>query len=153
MGIVGKSKKRIVWTAVAILTFLFVLAFLLLPVLVSSDKGREVVLAKINSSVEGHTDFTSLSMGWLRGIEITGIRFNDNAGQLSVQIAKVSTKPHYCSLLTGALSFGKTIIDKPKVEINLKNTQPDKMRVSGQPNFKFPDIYQFTLSPKFYFYV
>ncbi|MHC4498122.1 MAG: translocation/assembly module TamB domain-containing protein [Planctomycetota bacterium] len=121
-----KRKIRIVkWVLLAVL-LLIVLGVLLVPVFVSSGKGRQIILAKINDSVSGKTDFAALSMGWWKGIEVTDFSFNDDAEQILVRIKQVATKPHYVSLLMGSLSFGETRIDKPSVEIDLSKRAPEE---------------------------
>ena len=112
--------------ALALLVILIVFVLLLVPVLISSGKGRQIILARINGSIAGKTDFTDLSMGWLKGIKVADFSFNDNAGQISVQVKEIATKPHYGSILTGNLSFGQTSIDTPNVQINLKDLKEQK---------------------------
>jgi len=119
-----KTGTRVLKLTLAIIIILIALVLLLVPALISSAKARQIILAKINGSVAGKTDFADLSMGWLKGIKVADFSFNDNAGQISVQVKEIATKPHYSSLLTGNLSFGQTMIDKPNVEINLKAQQP-----------------------------
>ncbi len=131
---IGPRKKtgtRVLKIALAIMAILIVSALLLVPALVSSGKGRQIILAKINSSIAGETDFADLSMGWLKGIKVSDFSFNDNAGQISVQVKEIATKPRYGSILTGNLSFGQTLIDKPNVEINLKDIQVQKAKSPG----------------------
>ena len=130
-----KTGTRVLKIALAIIAILIVSVLLLVPALVSSGKGRQIILAKINSSIAGETDFVNLSMGWLKGIKVSDFSFNDNAGQISVQVKEIATKPHYGSLLTGNLSLGQTLIDKPNVEINLKELKAQK---SGSPGPKPP---------------
>lgn len=135
---VGPRKKtgtRVLKIALAIIAILILSVLLLVPALVSSGKGRQIILAKINGSIAGKTDFANLSMGWLKGIKISDFSFNDNAGQISVQVREIATKLHYGSLLTGNLSFGQTLIDKPNVQINLKDLKAQK---SGSPGPKPP---------------
>lgn len=121
-----KTVTRILVLALPLLAVLIVLVLLLAPVFISSGKGRQIILAKINGAVAGQADFADLSMGWLKGIQVADFSFHDNAGQVSVQVGQIATKPHYGSLLTGNLSFGQTLIDKPRVEINLKKEQAAK---------------------------
>ena len=119
-----KTGKRLLKLALALLVILIVFVLLLVPAIVSSGKCRQIILAKINGSIAGKTDFADLSMGWLKGIKVADFSFNDNAGQISVQVREIATKPHYGSLLTGNLSFGQTLIEEPNVEIDLKEQQP-----------------------------
>ena len=123
-----KTGKRVLKLALALLVILIVFVLFLVPAIVSSGKVRQIILSKINGSIAGKTDFADLSMGWLKGIKVSDFSFNDNAGQISVQVKEIATKPHYGSLLTGNLSFGQTLIDTPNVEINLKDLQEQKTK-------------------------
>ncbi len=127
-----KTVTRILALALLLLAVLIVLVLLLAPVFISSAKGRQIILARINGAVAGRTDFADLSMGWFKGIKVADFSFNDNAGQISVQVGQIATKPHYGSILTGNLSFGQTLIDKPRVEINLKKPQAAKAAPARQ---------------------
>ncbi|MHC4654775.1 MAG: YhdP family protein, partial [Planctomycetota bacterium] len=130
-----KNKKRILKFVSVFIVVLIVLVVILVPVLVSSEKGREIILAKINNSIDGKADFASLSMGWWKGIKVTDVSFNNSSGQTSVEVKQIATKPHYGSILFGSVSLGKTIIEKPSVEINLKARQPKK---DEDPKQKYP---------------
>ena len=114
------ATRRIVKLLLALIVVLIILVFFLLPAFVSSGKGRQIILAKINDSIAGQTDFADLSMGWFKGIKIADFSFNDSLGQISVQVKQIATKPHYGSIVMGNLSFGETTIDQPKVSVNLK---------------------------------
>jgi len=128
-----KTSTRILKLVLALIVVLIVLVFFLVPAFVSSGKGRQVILAKINDSIAGQTDFADLSMGWFKGIKIADFSFNDSLGQISVRVKQIITKPHYGSIVMGNLSFGETIIDQPKVSVNLKE-QPDAEREpTGKP--------------------
>jgi hypothetical protein len=116
-----KTGRKILKWLLAIVAALIVLVFLLTPAFISSEKCRRIILTKINKSIEGRTDFADLSMGWRKGIKVADLSFDDNKGQISVRVKQIATKPHYASILTGNLSFGQTLIDQPKVQINLKD--------------------------------
>jgi hypothetical protein len=116
----GTAIKLIKW-CLPIVAVLIVLIFLLTPVFVSSETCRKFILSEVNKSINGRADFADLSMGWFKGIKITDLSFNNDAGWASLQINKITTKPHYGSLLMGNLSFGQTTIDQPMVTLNLKN--------------------------------
>ena len=119
-----KNKKRILKLVSVFIVVLIVLVVILVPAFVSSEKGRKIILAKINNSIDGKTNFAGLSMGWWKGIKVTDVSFNDSSGQTSVEVKQIATKPHYGSILFGSVSLGKTIIEEPRVEINLKARQP-----------------------------
>jgi len=126
-----RTKRRIlVWVFVIIVVLIAIVVFFV-PWFVSSEKGRQIILAKINGSIDGKADFSNLSMSWWRGIKVTGVSFNDGAGQTAIEAKQITTKPHYGSILTGSLSLGETIVDEPKVQINLAGS-PAKMGKSFQ---------------------
>ena len=115
-----KTGRRILQILLGLIIILIVFVFLLVPVLISSETGRQMILARINKAIDGRTDFADLSMGWFKGIRIADLSFNDNAGEISVKVKQIATEPHYGSLLVGNLYFGQTTIDEPRVQINLK---------------------------------
>ena len=119
-----KKKKRILKFVSAFIVVLAVFAVFLVPAFVSSEKGRKIILTKINALLDGKADFAGLSMGWWKGIKVTDVSFNDSSGQTSIEVKQITTKPHYGSILFGSVSLGKTVIDEPRVEINLKARQP-----------------------------
>lgn len=139
---VTKPQKRLIirifkWVLILI-PLLILLAFFLFPVAVSSERGRKFILAKIDSSIEGNVDFTSLSMGWRKGVTITNLSFEDDAEGIRVTVKQVSTQPHYVSLLSGNPSFGETVIDTPVIEIDLPEAEPvetsdSQPKTSGEP--------------------
>jgi hypothetical protein len=122
-----KTKTRILKSVLALAVVVVVLVVFVVPGFVSSERGREIILAKINSSIDGEVDFASLSLSWWKGVKVTGFSFNDGAGQVFVEVKKIVTKPHYGSILMGRLSFGETEIFEPRVEINLA---PPELRTS-----------------------
>jgi hypothetical protein len=132
----GTGRKILKWL-LAIVVVLIVLAIFLVPAFVSSERGRRFILAKINSSIAGRTDFTNLSMGWWKGVKVAEFSFDDNKGQVSIRVRQIATKPHYGSILTGTLSFGETIVDEPKVQLYLKE-QPAAGGPSGGPSREKP---------------
>jgi hypothetical protein len=119
-----KTTKKIITLVLTFIVILIVLILFLVPIFISSKGGNRFISDKINDSIDGRIDFTNLSMGWFKGVSVAGLNFNDNAEKISVQVKQITTKPHYGSILAGNLSFGQTIIDQPKVSVNLNN-QPE----------------------------
>ena len=128
-----KTGRRVIQIILALIVILIVFAFLLAPVFISSEKGRQIILSQINKSIKGRADFNDLSMGWFKGIKIAGLSFNDNSGEISVKVKQIATEPHYGSLLMGNLSFGQTTIDQPRVQINLKEKPPAEITPAAKP--------------------
>lgn len=128
----GRARKIVKWTAVVVLAVL-VLVIAVVPAVVSSGGFRTFLLSKINKSVGGRADFADLSMGWIKGVKVKYLSFDDDAGQVSVKVKQIATKPHYASLLGGNLSFGRTTIERPEVEIRLKDKAPGVKVPTAQP--------------------
>ncbi len=127
-----KARKILIVIAVILLALILIVSFVI-PAFISSESGRKTILTKINKSVEGTTDFASLSMGWFSGIKLTDLSFDDDVGRTSVRIKQIQTKPHYASIIAGNLSFGKTIIDQPQISINLKDDTPASPKTTRTP--------------------
>ena len=132
-GLRKKTFTRILKLVLLLIVVLTVLVFLLVPAFMSSEKGRRLILSKINDSIAGQIDFADLSMGWLKGVRVADFSFNDNIGQISAQVKRITTKPHYGSIVMGNLSFSETTIDQPKVHINLQNQPAVEPVVKAQP--------------------
>ncbi len=112
------ARKVVIWV-IGIVLFVIVLLAALVPFVVSSGKMREMILNKTNASIDGRLDFSDLSMSWFRGIRVSDISFRDGAGRTSVAVKEIATKPHYASIILGNPSFGRTVIDEPKVQIEI----------------------------------
>ncbi|MBA7629649.1 hypothetical protein ES703_37149 [subsurface metagenome] len=129
-----KIARRVLFWLLFALFVLIVFVILFLPVFVSSEKGNKMILAKINGSIDGTLDFSSLEMSWRRGIGIKELKFIDGTGRFLVNVKKIQTKPHYLSLLSAAPSFGRTLVDEPDVDINLKKAFTEKTKADVQQN-------------------
>jgi len=115
----SRNKRILLKAALLLAIILILLVIFVLPWFVSSEGGRNMVLGRARSSVDGEIDFTDLSMSWWRGIEIGDFSFKDGTGGTFVRVKQITTKPHYISIITGSLSFGKTEILEPRIEVNL----------------------------------
>jgi hypothetical protein len=114
----------------------FLLGFFLLPVYLSSESGKELILSKVNDSIDGTVKISDLSIGWFRGIRLTDLSFADDGGFASVQVRKISTKPNYLALLGGNMAFADTVLDNPKVVITIKqdSLESKKTEAPSQPD-------------------
>ncbi len=128
-----KSRTKILRWVLAAAVVVIVSVVFFMPLFVSSEAGNKFILAEINNYLPGGADFGSLSMSWLKGIVVTDFSFRDSAGQMAVRIKRITTKPHYASIMLGVLSFGRTVIDEPVVEVNLKDRW---LETEPQPQFK-----------------
>ncbi|MHC4152893.1 MAG: AsmA family protein [Planctomycetota bacterium] len=125
---VSAKKRRKKWWLWLLLTILILIIALivLLPTIISSEMARKTILAKINDAAPGHLDFTDLSMGWLKGVSVSDINYQDDMEGIVVKVKQFAAKPHFGSIIFGKISFGDTIINEPIISIDLKEiSQPD----------------------------
>lgn len=113
----GKRKWLILFSGIILASLIAV--FFLIPYVASSEWVREIILQKINKTGKVRLTLTDHTFSWLDGIELDGLSFKDSTGRLSGNIEYIHTRPHYFSLLLGHLSFGKTIIENPRIFIQL----------------------------------
>jgi hypothetical protein len=120
-----KSKKKWIFGGIGAILIVIVLAVALLPFYISSAGGRQLIVDKVNGSIDGKFSIADLSMGWFSGIKLTDVSFADNKGGVSATVKSLSTQPQYGSIIFGDLSFGKTVIDEPVIKIDLAKLQAD----------------------------
>lgn len=134
---VKKSRKRalkIILIALAVVVLVVILGVVFaVPAYVSSESCKQMILTKANAAGAGELDFAGLSMSWGKGINISGLSFKNSAEGMSIAVKGFSAKPHYGSLLAGNLSFGRTVIDEPVVEIDLDKMKQKPAAGAGGP--------------------
>ena len=118
----AKSRKW-PWIVVGVMAIV-VLAVLLAPIYLSSNSFKRMIQAKIGRSTGGTAAIGELTVGWLKGVQISEFSFRDKAGWTSVSIGGIDTQPRLRALLGGTLSLGQTVIDRPKIEIDLRKQPP-----------------------------
>ncbi|OHB62625.1 MAG: hypothetical protein A2Y76_08570 [Planctomycetes bacterium RBG_13_60_9] len=103
---------------------LIILIVLLIPVVLSSRGFTRWIQATINRSTGGQTDIGDLSVGWLKGIRVADFSFRGENGWAEVDIGRITSRPSYSSLLGGTLALGRTVVDQPRVAIDLRERPP-----------------------------
>ncbi len=129
----GKKRRWILMLSPAFIVLVIALIIIIIPLYLSSENGRRMIIARVNNAIDGKMDFTDLSVGWFKGIKVEDFSFNDEAGEISVRAAEISTEPHYGSIIKGNMSFGQTTIDKPRIEINIKDLKDKKITSTSEP--------------------
>jgi hypothetical protein len=117
------------------------LILILVPVYLSSGSFRQLVQAKADQATGGTLNIGGLSIGWLRGIRASQVKFRDATGWATVDVGGVDAHPSLASLLGGTFSMGQTVIDKPTIQIDLRKrpasaptaAAPSKPAPSGPP--------------------
>jgi len=128
----GKKKRKVWRFVLAGLIVLILVVVLGVPVLLSSNFARRVMVSKINNAIDGRAELGRFSMSWWRGIRVRDFRFEDSSGMTKVAVDRISTKPDYASLLGGSLSLGRTRIDRPRIEIDLRKQAGGKSEKSSE---------------------
>jgi hypothetical protein len=118
-----KRRKKWPWVLVGLVVLLLVIV-LLIPVVLSSKGFTRWVQAKISSSAGGQASIRDLSVGWFRGVQIAGFSYRGENGWTAVDIDRITATPDYASLLTGTLALGRTVIDQPRLAIDLREQPP-----------------------------
>ena len=115
------------WVLVGILVLLLVIV-LLVPVILSSKGFTRWVQAKINSSTGGQTDIRNLSVGWFRGVQIAGFSYRGDNGGTAVDIDHITAMPSYAGLLSGTLALDRTVLNQPRVAIDMREMPPSSKK-------------------------
>jgi hypothetical protein len=118
-----RRSRRWPWVVIGVPIVLLVIV-LLIPVILSSKGFTRWVQTKISSSAGGQANIRDLSVGWFRGVRIDGFSFRGQNGWTEVDIDRITTTPHYAGLLSGTLGLGRTVIDQPRVAIDLRQQPP-----------------------------
>ncbi|MCL5282001.1 MAG: hypothetical protein M1376_19070 [Planctomycetes bacterium] len=118
-----RPKKKWPWALVGVLIVLLVIV-LLIPVFLSSPGFTRWVQAKISRSTGGQAGIRDLSVGWFRGVRIAGFSYRAENGWTEVDVSQITTMPRYASLLSGTLALGRTVLEQPRVAIDLRERPP-----------------------------
>ncbi|MBM4103721.1 MAG: hypothetical protein FJ263_06655 [Planctomycetes bacterium] len=127
--------KWILWSLAGVFA-LFLLTVLLLPTLLSTSFGKQILIAQINKSADGTVEIKDLSLGWFSGMKLSGVNFKDNAGTASFTVDEVSGKLSLGSLLRGRIGLTDGLIDKPSMKLLLtaKTETPSSSLSSSSPS-------------------
>ena len=115
-----RRSRKWPWVLVGVLIVL-ILIVLLIPVALSSQRFTHWLQAKISSSTGGQADIGNLSVGWFRGVRVADFSFRGENGWEQVNVDRITTQPNFAGLLTGNLGLDRTVLDQPRVAIDLRN--------------------------------
>jgi hypothetical protein len=137
--------KWILWSLAGVFA-LILLTVLLLPTLLSTSFGKQILIAQINKSADGTVEIKDLSLGWFSGMKLTGVNFKDKAGTASFTVDEISGKLSLGSLLRGRIGLTEGLIDKPSMKLLLlaKTEVPSFSSSSSPPaivpSSKIPEL-------------
>ncbi len=115
-----RRRRRWPWVLLGVLLIVFALVVIAIPAYLSSGSFRQMVQAKVSQATGGTLNIGGLSVGWLRGVRISEVKFRDATGWATVAVGDLDTHPSLASLLGGTVSLGQTVIDRPTIEIDLR---------------------------------
>jgi len=119
----ARRAKRWLWVPAGLFVFL-ILIVLLIPTALSSQRFTRWLVARISAGTGGQASIGSLSIGWLRGVQVADFSFRGQDGWAQVNVGRITTKPSYASLLSGSPGLDRTVIEQPRVAIDLRNRPP-----------------------------
>lgn len=115
-----RRRRKWPWVLVGIPTLIFLVLFLA-PMYLSSSGFARMLQSRLSRSTGGQVGIGDLSVGWLKGVRVSQFSFQDSDGWASVNVGGLNAKPRLAALLGGTLSLGKTVIDNPRIEIDMRN--------------------------------
>lgn len=112
------AKKVILWMLFFIILFLLI-PFFGIPLWLSSESGKNMILSKVNKSVPGQLKIDSLSMSWFKGVKVSKLNYSDDTGCTKVTANELAARPRYLDLLAGRISVDQAVIDQPKISVDI----------------------------------
>ncbi|MCX5634022.1 MAG: hypothetical protein NTW93_10180 [Phycisphaerae bacterium] len=124
------GKKVFLWMMFFLCLF-FLIPFLGIPAYLSSNSGKNLILSKVNSAIDGKVGVDSLSMSWFAGVKADKLNFTNNAGTTKMTAEQIAARPSYLALISGRVVIDEATIDKPYLSINLTEKQTHKTEQSS----------------------
>ncbi|MEN6383593.1 MAG: hypothetical protein ABFD79_00155 [Phycisphaerales bacterium] len=119
-----KSRSKVSITKVILWMFLFIFLFLLIPFFaiplwLSSESGKNMILSKVNKSVPGELKIDDLSMSWFTGVKVSKLDFLDDTGCTKISAKEFSARPRYLDLIAGKISIDAAKIEEPQISMDI----------------------------------
>ena len=127
-------RKRVIKYTTIGLLIVIILLVLALPSLLSTTAGKNIVITQIQKATGSTVTMSELSLGWLSGVEIKDLDYNDPINNITLTAKRFAGKPDITSLIMGKLSLEEGILETPNVNIFLKKTKVIEQSInSGHP--------------------
>lgn len=114
-----KSVKRRLLIGLGVGVAVVLLLIGLLPAFLSSNAGTSFLLAQLNRSMGGTLTVDDLSLGWFGGVRVQNLSWQDQSGDMQVQIASLKARPKLLALLTGRIALTDAVLDSPRVQMKV----------------------------------
>lgn len=128
------ATKVFLWMLLLV-CLLFLILFFATPAYLSSNSGKNLILAKVNSSIDGKVQVDSLSMSWFEGVKADKLDFTNNTGTTKVTAEQIAARPSYLALIGGRVEIDKAVIEKPYVSLTI-DRQPQEAKAAKQTGAK-----------------
>src|SRR4030042_336459 len=125
-------KKKVLFRLLIVVCVLFLIIFFAIPLYLSSDSGKNLILGKINDSIDGKVEVDSFSMGWFAGVKADNLNFTDNEGLMKLTAEQIAARPKYLSLLGGNVIIDEAVIDKPFLLLTIDHSRPSAAKQAAQ---------------------
>ncbi|HAL44932.1 MAG: hypothetical protein A2Y12_16170 [Planctomycetes bacterium GWF2_42_9] len=131
-------KKVILWMLFFIILFLLI-PFFGIPLWLSSESGKNMILSKVNKSVPGELKISDLSMSWFTGVKVSQLDFSDDSGCTKITAKEFSARPRYLELIAGRISIDAARLEEPQISMDITGDcapeiQKEKSIKIDQPN-------------------
>lgn len=112
-------KKRRLLRSIALVFGLLVVVLVGLvaaaPMLLSAGFARAMVLDQVNGRVPGRVQIDGLSLAWLGGNELRGVKVQDPAGRDVLQIDRLRVERGIWALAWSPYDLGRIELDRPQI--------------------------------------
>ena len=117
------SVKKIFLWMLFFLCIFFLILFFAVPVYLSSESGKNLIIGKINSSIDGKVRIENFSMGWFAGLKADKLNFTNSSGTTKLTAEQIAARLSYLALLGGKVEIDEATIAKPNVSVIIKGRQ------------------------------
>jgi hypothetical protein len=110
---VRRKRRRFVrvLAVVGVLLLLLILLVLFAPTIASTAPVRSFALGKVNQNLNGKVEVDGLSLGWVSGAKVNGLRVLDASGQPILKLASLTTELSLLDVIRGNYSLGEAVVD------------------------------------------
>ena len=119
--------------------FVLGLAVLSLPAFLSSDMFRERLVSRVNRIPGQRLSMEELSIGWLRGLAVRGLRWRDSRRGLDLSVGRLTGDRGLLALLVAPRNLGTLTLGKPELVLPPSVFRGREKGASGQEAAPSPD--------------
>ncbi|MBA3273207.1 MAG: DUF748 domain-containing protein, partial [Chthoniobacterales bacterium] len=96
---------------IGLLIVILLVLVALAPTLIGTPPVRSMIVGRVNNSIPGNIALDDLSLGWMSGMRISGLKVFDEQNALILEVPKFSTDLTLLKAIRGNLELGNTTAD------------------------------------------